>query len=601
MTKKGILTLLLPFLYILLTSNNNGLIINPGRDATGSRSKAGCYCHNSIEDKSVSINAFLDSNGYKVSHYIAGKKYNIVLQALNNSTSKYPKFGFQVQASLDKQSEFIVSEAGFFDTSKDFGVSIFGKNVCSHKTPLTANGKGTKGSTYEVKIPWTAPENESGNINFNIDVLLANNNNGNAGDAWRTAIVKVSELIVPVFIEGDSVICNTTIKTMTATRAGGIWETSDNNILDVNKNSGIAIANYPGKVIVKYTVGGKTVSKRFYVEDANNKDVSLNDDGRYLCIGNVFVFDSSIRTSTGQWQFDEKMVQQISHNGLFKGIGQGTTSIRFKGGTNCMTMRYVKEFTFRATPPQDSIKFYYFKGIPPSLRQVETEVGTNINDVGWIKDSATQKYYIPKDKSANLLLVELHPKPREWCVGGRDLIVGSNIKGGDWYVSNDNAKITGVYNDVEENNKNSCISLSGVKPGNVILFHRNRVGGNYCETNSSVELYIHEAKSNNLTTVDRQTNEKLTIVGNWAVDVGSKSAYKLNDLELLGGFWAAENDNVTIDNSGAVLGRKQGKTTIYYQKHDEDPCNIVSCRKTIYVFSKGSVRDSCLIVDCNRH
>jgi hypothetical protein len=161
-------TAFITLMYITLSSNTSGLNSNH----TGAASSfGGCNCHGS-NSTATQIIITLDSQGQTVNSYVGGKTYNLIIKATNTSNLGY--FGFQL-ASVSGNSSSQV-QAGTWGTvttpaslTKKSTISSLSILQHSNKIPITAAT-----NSYDIIVPWTAPNPGKGNVTFYCTINAVN-------------------------------------------------------------------------------------------------------------------------------------------------------------------------------------------------------------------------------------------------------------------------------------------------------------------------------------------------------------------------------------------------------------------------------------------
>src|ERR1035437_4216498 len=107
--------------YFIITSYKEGPGSYAGYDCTGVESglsnPTGCSCHSSSATTGIGVVIELDSVGVPTTHYKGGLTYTVKIKGTNNTTSSFPKFGFQMGSIKGSVAAVTPTNAGTWSTS----------------------------------------------------------------------------------------------------------------------------------------------------------------------------------------------------------------------------------------------------------------------------------------------------------------------------------------------------------------------------------------------------------------------------------------------------------------------------------------------------
>ncbi len=359
MKKKVLFFAIAGVAYLILSSYSKGGQALDGVDGTGAKGGGGCSCHNNSVEPDINLIVELDSAGAQVDHYVGGKNYTIKISGRNNTTYPLPKFGFRATAIAARGAG--TPTAFNLGTLANSNLPKYCQNtpsgsfiVVEHTTQIPAtSGNGTYGTTYEVNIPWVAPEPGSGSVIF-YSVLLAVNNDGKVtGDKWNKANYSIDELGVPFIITGNTELCVGSNSTLKCPKGGGVWSSSNPDIVFVGTNTGNLIARKEGTATIKYTLGQDELATSVLVNPNPTADDIMGFDN--VCTHGIITL--STNTMGGKWSCSSKgKICYVSETGEVEGISEGTDQIMYLISNNCGVASKTKSITVYKGPDAGVIK-----------------------------------------------------------------------------------------------------------------------------------------------------------------------------------------------------------------------------------------------------
>ena len=389
--------LLLPLIaglfYITLSSNSSSpattaSAIN-GTGATGVRGCYGSACHGTTAGTSTTVTIELDSAGYAVTHYIAGRSYNITLTGVNNLPGSYlPKYGFQLTAVWLTSGTHIAgtgtaSNAGTLATTglptgtathSVYGTSFMLTEHTMRLTPLS--GTGGIGTTYKVSIPWTAPTTAGGGKVVLYGVINAINNSGAAdtGDKWNNDSLLIDELVTPVApITGARTVCVGANITLSDATTGGTWGSLTPSIASVS-TGGVTTGVTAGVAVISYhtTLAGTAYDTITVVGPPSPGNIS---GGSQICRTTSITLSST--ASGGTWTSSAPSIVTVNPStGVAYGVALGTATITYSVTGACGTGRTTYRDTVVNTISGGSIT------VPASLCPLGTGTAIRVSGSG---------------------------------------------------------------------------------------------------------------------------------------------------------------------------------------------------------------------------
>ncbi len=336
-----LLPVILCFAYALLTSSSSGYSSDV-TGATGATSGCGSGCHGTAATSAIATTVYLDSAGTRVTHYVPGRSYTIIISAVNNTSGSLPNFGFELAAvRLAGSGSSTVTDAGTWGTlpSGYRNLTVGSRHIIEQSTrlsPSTGSGGGGGATTYTVRMPWTAPSAGTGAVKlYGILNAINNNSTDDAGDKWNTDVDTVVELTASTTtvagIHGASNICVGDSTLYTDSTTGGSWSVTPTSVATIRSN-GRLFGVSGGSATVSYTVG--TTSATFPITvQAPPPAPGPIVGSTSMCAGTDTTYTDT--TAGGVWASSNTSVATITAGGRVHAITAGTTMIDYTVTAPC--------------------------------------------------------------------------------------------------------------------------------------------------------------------------------------------------------------------------------------------------------------------------
>lgn len=183
-------------------------------------------------------------------------------------------------------------------------------------------------TNYWVDVVYaTYAETTATQFNMN-NMSSANGCTSRGNNNISSVTIQISSPADAGIISGSSRVCIGSVNNyLSSGTTGGTWSSNDPSVMNINSNSGEAIAVAAGRATVYYSVTGcnGTFTSSFAIEVQPNAFAGTVTGEEAICIGVQSAF-----TTTGEegvWSSSDASVASVDQNGLVTGLTPGTVTI----------------------------------------------------------------------------------------------------------------------------------------------------------------------------------------------------------------------------------------------------------------------------------
>lgn len=168
----------------------------------------------------------------------------------------------------------------------------------------------------------------------------------------------------PITLAGDTLVCPGGNIVLTATPAGGAWNSLSPGIAIIGGASGIVTGIAPGTALITYSYG--TVTDTIFITVGASNSPGIISGTNILCVGDTTTLSETF--SGGIWSISNSSVATISSSGLVTGISPGMDTVRYTIPPTDFPCSATTTFPITVKPHS-----YCLTGVDPGIR---TEPGT---------------------------------------------------------------------------------------------------------------------------------------------------------------------------------------------------------------------------------
>jgi hypothetical protein len=181
--------------FVLFSSYSTGYTGNcTGSDGSTPGCSAASGCHGAVTGTATSSDiGLLDAvTGFRVTSYIPGRTYNIVMYG-NLSGTGLRKYGYQISATKATGTPGVHTGV-FYNLPSGSAISAIGADsILGHTTP-SMGGVAAGSTSYNVAVGWVAPTIGTGSIKLKGVINATNGNNvADTGDRYFLASNTINE------------------------------------------------------------------------------------------------------------------------------------------------------------------------------------------------------------------------------------------------------------------------------------------------------------------------------------------------------------------------------------------------------------------------
>jgi uncharacterized protein YjdB len=373
-----------------------------------------------------------------------------------------------------------------------------------------------------------------------------------------TQIVTVNTIPAAGTISGASSICESDAAVLAASVEGGVWSSSDDEVADIDAESGDVFGLVEGAVTITYTVSNACGSSNVAAALAVNTFPAVNavSGASSVCAGASVTLSNT--TIGGVWGSTNTAAATVSAAGVVTGVAAGTSTISYTITNACGSIAAAQIITVNPLPVAGTITgtAAVCEGAATTLANIvaggvwgtsNTSIATVSGGVvtGVTAGNATISYTVTNSCGTAVATQEVtvNPLPVAGTISGtmsvcsgNNTTLGASVAGGNW--SSNGTTIATV---------NSLGEVAGLVAGTTTISY---TVVNGCGT----------AVATAVVTVNVSPD---AITGTPYVCVGTS-----NTLEnaVAGGLWSSSNAAVvTVDASGVITGVSAGAAVITYQ------------------------------------
>ena len=304
---------------------------------------------------------FIDSAGsagnvcYENSNYLASNLYSYGQNiAVNNRTKLYVRIYLWRKNSATSSSQFTLTNFTVSGTTTSLAnSSVTNAHICAGSSYAFGGNSYTTTGTYIVHLTNAAGADSAATLNLSVSAAAVTNNISLSGcgtvvykgNSYNTSTV-VSDVLkgywgcdsivtvanitvnnVPVMnaIVGSNSICLNSNSILTNSKSGGIWSSSDNNIVDVDDYGKIGGLNV-GNATISYAVtNGCGTTTNTIIITVNDLPTVKVDGVNSINIGSSSTL-SGIPTG-GIWKSSDTSIATVDINGTVSTLSSGLVGI----------------------------------------------------------------------------------------------------------------------------------------------------------------------------------------------------------------------------------------------------------------------------------